>query len=212
MSYTKVKSIRIGAGTYSVVGASNNCTPLTYMQSQEFPLADMLKDFSGGMMQFATHTDKHARIDALVSDYAKRIRAASGLDPFDLPGPSQTVFELLCRRQRWENNWKSGQYTDREYVDQNIARIDKQIAVVRNGTEVNGILAQFMLEVAAPLNDGKYLVQFGENYALKVNWPDYDRGRSGKATATRTRERAKVFGLAHARQVAALFGGSVVPA
>jgi hypothetical protein len=212
MSYVKVKSIKISASTYSVVGASSNCIPLHYQQSQEFPLADMLKDFSGGMMQFATHTDKHARIDALVADYAKRVREATGLDPYDLPGHSTTVFDLLCRRQRWENNWRNGQYTDRAYVDQNIATIDKQIAVVENYGPVNAILAQFMLDVAAPPRNDKYLVKFGENYALRVNWPDYDRGRNGKATATRRRESAKVFGLDHARQVVATFGGEVVPA
>lgn len=212
MSYVKVKSIKISASTYSVVGASSNCIPLHYQQSQEFPLADMLGDFSGGAMQFATHTDKHARIEALVSDYVKRVRAATGLDPYDLPGSSTTVFELLCRRQRWENNWRAGRYTDREYVDQNIAMIDKQIAVVENRGPVNAILAQFMLDVAAPSREGKYLVQFGDAYAQRVNWPDYDRGRNGKATATRRRENAKVFGLAHARQVVATFGGEVVPA
>jgi len=99
MSYFCANSISIDKKnrTCKVKGGDNNVVPRSNYWSDYFPIAGLIKELSGGMIQFTTRKDRHIVIETLAYEYDKKMHDLTGLSSYevaDLPRePQKTLHE-----------------------------------------------------------------------------------------------------------------------
>lgn len=86
MSYFCAKAIKIdkAAGTFTARGGDNNVFPRMDYWTGDHKLAGLLPELASGCMKFTTRSDKHIAIEALVTQYDKKLEAIFGYGAYEL--------------------------------------------------------------------------------------------------------------------------------
>lgn len=142
MSYFCANAISIDKKNLQckVKGGDNNLVPRSNYYSEYFPIVNLLREVSGGMIQFTSRTDKNIAIENIVYDYSKKIQKLTNIstyDAYDLPIDSERKLREYKNVPNLANHWNS-------------ETINKQIIILQDESmlnEIEKLKEQFVQEV-----------------------------------------------------------------
>ena len=85
---------------YKVKGGDNNVVPRSNEWSYYFPISKLIREVSGGMIQFTTRKDKNILVERLAYKYDKKIFELTGLSSYEAVNLPTEPEETLKKYKR----------------------------------------------------------------------------------------------------------------
>ena len=106
MSYFCANSISIDKKnlTTKVKGGDNNIVPRSNYWSSYFPISGLIREVSGGMIQFTSRKDKSIAIEGLAYKYDKKMKGLTGMSAYELSDLPKTPKETLATYEAYTSD------------------------------------------------------------------------------------------------------------
>lgn len=211
MSYFCANTISINKqdNTCTVTGGDNNVIPRDNYKSKPFPLRELVRELSGGMIQFTTRSDKNVHIEKLAFTVARELKELTGLDAY-------TLGNILKGTKYLEDTEKAlyqtiGEYQSEDshmsesYREDQIIEAQQLLDIIHDNVilfKINALLNRFVEEVKKPIPKTKFIITINGMFIR----------RKGKRNAYMTiaKSEAQQFSQAKAEDIAQNYIGAEV--